>query len=294
VTPLGNQSSSTMAHHNFWIGNNHVVMPSIYNEHMVQFASSLPVSHVYLSNSVNRSFDAAMPAFPRDDNMHRSYGSVDMPIMSNGKIYIPGHVSVMHNEFVPPYSSVLSTPHDVPQTYRPVNNHHGQSDVMTSANFVQPSYATPNSARIEVLPNTFSAPHDEPNAFYSASHDNYSLIDENSANMCIPSYSTVAYSTQPISPPQYISKPNQQVNGALNRLMAEPQEEPETLVDEICRRLLEQFRGPSHMKILRKVWEEEWIAEQGDGSDNVQSNDCISIFPNIGSASILGPVWFAV
>ena len=43
------------------------------------------------------------------------------------------------------------------------------------------------------------------------------------------------------------------------------------------------------MKILRKLWEEEWIAEQGDGSDSVQSNDCISIFPNIGSASILGP-----
>ena len=72
-----------------------------------------------------------MPVFPRDDNMHRSYGSVGMPIISNGNIYIPGHVSVMHNEFVPPYSSVLSAPHDVPQTYRPVNNHYGQSDVMS-------------------------------------------------------------------------------------------------------------------------------------------------------------------
>jgi hypothetical protein len=53
---------------------------------------------------VDRS-NIVMPTIFSHVNMHNSYSSTDMSRWSNHNAYITEHVSSIHNEYVPPYSS---------------------------------------------------------------------------------------------------------------------------------------------------------------------------------------------
>jgi hypothetical protein len=122
-----------------------------------------------------------MPVLSSHVNMHNSYISTDMSKSSNHNAYIFEHVSNIHNEFVPPYSSSDPVTHCTPQTHMMMSNCYSRADMRASADFDQLLYAVPYSIRMEVAPNMVSSPPVTSSTFHSASPV-YSRVEENSAN----------------------------------------------------------------------------------------------------------------
>jgi hypothetical protein len=111
----------------------------------------------------------AMSASSSHVNMHNSYSSTDMSRWSNHNAYIFEHVSNIHNEFVPPYSSIELTSRCIPQTYMPMSNYYSRADMRATTDFGQSLYTVPNSIRMEIAPNMVSSPPVASSAFNSAS-----------------------------------------------------------------------------------------------------------------------------
>jgi hypothetical protein len=121
ATPLGNQSSPTMAHYGIGIYNNNAIISSFYANPEVQYINYLPTPQAYNTNVVDRSH-VAIHVSSSHVNMHNSYSSTNMSRWSNHNAYIFEHVSNIHNGFVPPYSSTKPASHCTPQTHMPMSN----------------------------------------------------------------------------------------------------------------------------------------------------------------------------
>jgi hypothetical protein len=178
ATLLGNQSFSAMVHYSMGIYNNNTILPSFYANPEVRYANYLPTPQTYKTNVVDGSH-VVMPM--SSSRMHNSYSSTDMSRLSNHNAYIFEHVSDIHNEFVPPYSSTEPTSHCTPQTHMPMSNCYSRADIRASANFGQSLYTAPNSIRMEIAPNMVSSPPIASSAFHLASSV-YSRAEESSAN----------------------------------------------------------------------------------------------------------------
>jgi hypothetical protein len=129
ATPLGNQSSPTVAHYGMEIYNDTTIMPSIYANLEVRYANYLPTPQAYNTNSVDRSH-VAIPLSSSHVNVHNSYSSTDISRWSNHNAYIFEHVSNIHNEFIPPYSSTEPASHCAPQTHMSMSNYYGLEPVI--------------------------------------------------------------------------------------------------------------------------------------------------------------------
>jgi hypothetical protein len=100
---------------------------------------------------------------------------------SNHNAYIFEHVSNIHNECVPPYSSTKAASHCVPQTHMPMSNYYSRADIRTPTDFGQSLYTAPNSIRMKIAPNMVSSPPIMSSVFHSASPV-YSQIEESLAS----------------------------------------------------------------------------------------------------------------
>jgi hypothetical protein len=132
---------------------------------------------VYNTNLVDRSH-VAMPSSSSHVNVHNSYNSTNMSRWSNHNAYIFEHVSNIHNEFVPPYSSTEPTSHCAPQTHMSMSNYYSRADVRAPTDFGQSLYTAPYSIRMEMVSNMVSSPPVASSVFHSASPI-YSRIEEN-------------------------------------------------------------------------------------------------------------------
>jgi hypothetical protein len=79
------------------------------------------------------------------------------------------HVSNIHNEFVPPYSSTEPASHCTQQIHKLMSNYYSRTDLRTLTDFDQSLYTTPDSIRIEIAPNMVSAPPIMSSVFHLAS-----------------------------------------------------------------------------------------------------------------------------
>jgi hypothetical protein len=180
MTPLENRSSPVITHYGMRIYNNNAIMPSFYANPEVRYANYLSTPQAYNNNVVDRSH-VAMPMSYNHVNMHNSYSSTNMSRWSNHNTYIFDHVSNIHNEFVPPYSSTEPVLHCTPQTHMPMSNCYSRADMRASADFGQSLYIAPDSIRMEVAPNMILSPPIVSSTFHSASPV-YSQVKESSAN----------------------------------------------------------------------------------------------------------------
>jgi hypothetical protein len=169
-----------MAHYGMEIYNDTTIMPSIYANPEVQYANYLPTPQTYNTNLVDR-FHVAMPSSSSHVNVHNSYSSTNMYRWSNHNAYIFEHVSNIHNEFVPSYSSTKPASHCASQTHMPMSNYYSRADMRAPTDFGQSLYTAPDSIRMETAPNMVSSPPVASSVFHSASSI-YSRIEESSAN----------------------------------------------------------------------------------------------------------------
>jgi hypothetical protein len=179
TTPLGNRSSPAMAYYGIGIYNNNIIVSSIYRNSEVRYTNYLSTPRVYNTNVVDISH-IAMCASSSHVNMHNSYSSTDIFRWSNHNAYIFEHVSNIHNEFVPPYSSTEPASHCTPQSHMPMSSCYSRADMRASVDFDQSLYAASDSIGIEIAPNMVSSPTIASSVFHSASPV-YSRVEESSA-----------------------------------------------------------------------------------------------------------------
>jgi hypothetical protein len=180
ATPLGTRSSPVMAHYRMGIYNNNAIMPSFYTNLEVRYTNYLSTPQAYNTNVLDRSH-VDMLVSSSHVNMHNSYSSTDMSRWSNHNAYIFKHASNIHNGFVPPYLSTELASHCTPQTHMPMSNCYSRANTRASADFSQSLYTTPDSIRMEIVPNMVSSPLAVSSIFHSASPV-YSRVEESSAN----------------------------------------------------------------------------------------------------------------
>jgi hypothetical protein len=123
------------------IYNNNTIVPSFYANPEVRYANHLSTAQAYNTNVVDRSY-VAMSVSSSHVNMHNSYSSTDISRWSNHNGYIAGHVSNIHNGFMPSHSSTELASHCTLQTHMPMSNCYSQADMRGSADFGLSLYTT--------------------------------------------------------------------------------------------------------------------------------------------------------
>jgi hypothetical protein len=126
-----------------------------------------------------------MPVSSSCVNMHNSYSSTYMSRWSNHNAYVTEHVSNIHNQYVPPYSSTELASHCTPQTHMTMSNCNSWADMRVLSDFGPSLYTAPDSIRVEIATNMASAPLIESNTFHSASLV-YGWVEESLANTPTP------------------------------------------------------------------------------------------------------------
>jgi hypothetical protein len=212
--------------------------------------------------------------------------TTDMSRWSNHNAYIFEHVSNIHNEFVPPYSSTEPASYCTPQTHLSMSNCYSRADMRASIDFCQSLYATADSIRMEIAPNMALLPPVAFSAFYLDSPI-YSRVEKSSANT--PASSTNrsdihkgSYTELTIEdPPVEYHRKFEAINLKIEKAFM-------ARYDVTSQGMVLRDTESFAFDIYKVMVEEEITAEQNNSSNDVQSSDCISVPSENGSASILG------
>jgi hypothetical protein len=285
MTPMENRSSPAMTHYGMRIYNNNAIMPSFYANLEVRYANYLPTPQVYNNNVVDRSH-VAMSVSYSHVNMHNSYSSTNMSRWSNHNAYIFEHVSNIHNEFVPPYSSTEPASHCTPQTHMPMSNCYSRADMRASTDFGQSLYIAPDSIRMEVAPNIVLSPPIASSTFHSASPV-YSRVKESSANT--PTSSTNKSDIDKGSGTELtIEDLPVEYRRKFEAISLKTEEAFMSRYDVTSQRLVLRDTESFAFDIYKAMSKVEITTEQDNSSDDIQNSDCISVPSGNRSASILG------
>jgi hypothetical protein len=275
-----------MTHYGMGIYNNNTIMPSIYANPEVRYMNYLSTPQAYNTNVVDRS-RVVMHALSSHANIHNLYSSINMSRWSDHNAYIIEHVSNIHNEFVPPYSSSELASHCTPQTQMPMSNYYSQANMRASVNFGQSLHTTPDSIRMEIVLNIVSTPPVASIAFHLASPI-YNLVEEGSANTPAPSTNRIDFNK------------GSDTERTIEALSVEYRRKLETIHLKLEEAFMARYDVTRQGLVLwdtklfafdvsKAMSEVEITIKQNNNSDHVQSSDCISVLSGNGSASILGP-----